>query len=108
MKSIFITLALFLFAWRAPDPGDSPDSANASHETNPSHETNASTGHQPHHRKPTPTAAKAEPGKIVDSIRVLCLYGSIPAKGWRGREPMYDRSHLHRETSLERPRQLLQ
>ncbi|GGB23142.1 hypothetical protein [Puia dinghuensis] len=31
----------------------------------------------------------ASPDPIVDSIRVLCLYGSIPAKGFEGKEPMY-------------------
>jgi len=25
----------------------------------------------------------------VDSIRILCLYGSVPAKGFEGKEPMY-------------------
>jgi hypothetical protein len=31
---------------------------------------------------------------LVDSIRILCLYGSIPAKGWVGKEPMYGPNNL--------------
>ncbi len=85
--TILLLLALALFAWRnapggkpnAPDPGD---------------KHNADRTGTGHHR-PSGTAAtaadtRATPDtRIVDSIRVLCLYGSIPAKGWRGREPMY-------------------
>ena len=47
---------------------------------------------QHHPKKPaaSPAVASTEGDtRIVDSVRVLCLYGSIPAKGWWGREPMY-------------------
>src|ERR1700761_9075285 len=33
--------------------------------------------------------APAATDPIVDSVRVLCLYGSIPAKGWEHKEPMH-------------------
>ncbi|HEY4336004.1 MAG TPA: hypothetical protein VGM89_08905 [Puia sp.] len=33
--------------------------------------------------------AVAQQSPYTDSIRILCLYGSIPAKEFRGREPMY-------------------
>jgi len=35
------------------------------------------------------TERPAIPDPYVDSIRILCLYGSIPAKGFAGKEPMY-------------------
>src|SRR5579859_4499231 len=30
----------------------------------------------------------------VDSVRILCLYGSVPAQGFEGREPMYGPNNL--------------
>ena len=35
-----------------------------------------------------------------DSIRVLCLYGSIPAKGWKGIEPVFHKGILTRTINL--------
>ena len=42
---------------------------------------------RPAQGQPRPHPPSGDP--IVDSIRVLCLYGSIPAKGFMGKEPMY-------------------
>ncbi|HEV2480613.1 MAG TPA: hypothetical protein VGS79_13145 [Puia sp.] len=73
VRRISILLLLALFAWRNP--------------------------RGPHHRKAAGVASNRLPAgdpdhaasdaRIVDSIRVLCLYGSIPAKGWQGKEPMH-------------------
>ena len=35
----------------------------------------------------------------VDSIRILCLYGSIPAKGFEGKEPMYGPNNIFNRMS---------
>ena len=38
--------------------------------------------------------ATQEPAPYIDSIRILCLYGSIPAKGFEKKEPMYGPNNL--------------
>lgn len=38
-------------------------------------------------------AAKSQE-PAVDSIRILCLYGSVPAKGFEGKEPFYGPNNL--------------
>jgi hypothetical protein len=98
---IFLLLLPFgLFAWRnTPGPGDKPDAPHASHQPKPapnaSEKADARDKSQAsHYRKPASDARdKPNPAgadtRIVDSIRVLCLYGSIPAKGWQGKEPMH-------------------
>ena len=35
-----------------------------------------------------------------DSIRVLCLYGSVPAKGWKGVEPQFNKGLFTRLINL--------
>ena len=47
----------------------------------------------------TPLTTPAPPEPPVSTIRVLCLYGSIPAKGWMGREPMYGPNTLINRTA---------
>jgi hypothetical protein len=69
----YLILSLILFAWRAPGQRD-PQQATPPRQHN-----------RPH--PPVSTPLTSDP--IVDSIRVLCLYGSIPAKGWQGKEPMH-------------------
>ena len=49
------------------------------------------------HRRPLPAPADQSPPGYT--IRVLCLYGSIPAKGWMGREPMYGPNTLINRTT---------
>jgi hypothetical protein len=36
-----------------------------------------------------------------DSVRVLCLYGSVPAKGWQGREPEFKRGMFTRTINMQ-------
>jgi hypothetical protein len=68
---VYLILTLALFAWRDPKHG------------NPQHSHSTTVQSRP--GKFVPDAA----APIVDSVRVLCLYGSIPAKGWQGKEPMH-------------------
>lgn len=35
-----------------------------------------------------------------DSVRVLCLYGSVPAKGWKGVEPQFRKGMFTRLINL--------
>ena len=51
-------------------------------------------------QQPAPHSAPApDQDPPVYTIRVLCLYGSIPAKGWMGREPMYGPNTLINRTT---------
>src|ERR1700761_1894720 len=54
------------------------------HLENPRHQNRAGAAAD-HGARNSPTACDA----IVDSVRVFCLYGSIPAKGWERKEPMH-------------------
>ena len=83
-----LSVCLSLFAWDPP--------AHVRHHT-------PSSAAKPAAAKPEPAAAKSTAAKptsarstsaspsapIVDSVRVLCLYGSIPARAYRGKEPMH-------------------
>lgn len=66
-------LTACILAWNQPTANQPGDPAETQTQTR-------------HHRKNHPPTAG---GAIVDSVRVLCLYGSIPARGFQGKEPMH-------------------
>src|ERR1700761_5226505 len=39
-------------------------------------------------------------GQAQDSIRVLCVYGSVPAKGWEGKETIFKKKLFERFIAL--------
>src|ERR1700743_2243604 len=39
-------------------------------------------------------------GSAQDSVRVLCVYGSVPAKGWKGVEPVFHKGLFTRVLHL--------
>jgi hypothetical protein len=43
---------------------------------------------------PPSRQSSAEGAPYTDSIRILCLYGSVPAKGFEGKEPMYGPNNI--------------
>jgi hypothetical protein len=52
--------------------------------------------------KPAPSqkpTGDSTPEPYTDSIRILCLYGSIPAKGFEGKEPMYGPKNIFNKMS---------
>ena len=63
----YLILTLTLFAWHTP-PERAPQEQPTREQTPPE-------------RTPRPHKPAQDRDHIVDSVRVLCLYGSIPAKG---------------------------
>jgi len=75
---LLLLLSFALYAWHRPRWHD------PKHPKTTPPQRSASATRAPRDSRPSLTRN----APIVDSVRILCLYGSIPAKGWQGKEPM--------------------